>query len=145
MADSKNKKFVYKNSITWENQKKGLLSSREKPSFQVATPPEFKGHEGIWSPEDLFVASVNACIMTTFLYFAEKEQIALKSYESEAEGFLEMVDRKLKFSEIKVRPKICVKCKDQIEKTKEMIAVSEKRCLISHSIDAKVEVIPQIE
>ena len=70
---SKQKKFIYKSSVIWQGQKLGLISSIDKPSFKVATPPEFKGHPGTWTPEDLFISSVNSCIMTTFLYFIEKK------------------------------------------------------------------------
>ncbi len=78
----KSKRFIYENSIKWQKEKIGLLSSSGKPYIEVATPPEFKGHVGIWSPEDLFVASVNSCIMTTFLYYAQKENLEILSYES---------------------------------------------------------------
>ena len=88
----KSKKFIYKNSIKWQAEKRGLLSSLDKPNIEVATPPEFRGHVGIWSPEDLFVTSVNSCIMTTFLYYAERESVEFLSYESEAEGILEEVE-----------------------------------------------------
>ena len=74
MAELKSKQFVYKNSLKWQRDKKGELSSSGKADIEIATPPEFKGHPGIWSPEDLFVASVNSCIMTTFLYYAQKHQ-----------------------------------------------------------------------
>lgn len=43
-----------------------------KPEIQVWASPEFKRHEGNWSPEDLLVASVEVCTMTTFLAFAER-------------------------------------------------------------------------
>ena len=140
----KQKRFIYKNAIKWQGEKKGLFSSPGKPNIEVATPPEFKGHPGIWSPEDLFVAAVNSCIMTTFLYYAEKENINLLSYESEAEGVLERAEKGLAFSEIKVSPRIIVNSSSEIERAKELIGLSEKNCLISNSIKSKVEVIPEI-
>ena len=68
----RSKRYTYRTSVRWSQQKKGNISSPGKPEIEVATPPEFKGHEGIWSPEDLFVASVNVCVMSTFLAFAER-------------------------------------------------------------------------
>lgn len=145
MAEFTAKKFVYKTSIKWEAQKVGLLSSVDKPSFKVSTPPEFRGHPGIWTPEDLFVASVNSCIMTTFFFFLEKEGIELLHYESDAEGVLERVESKLMFSEIKVRPKIRIKAKNHVENIKKIIALSERYCLISNSIKVKIVILPEIE
>jgi organic hydroperoxide reductase OsmC/OhrA len=39
--------------------------------------PEFKGPEGIWSPEELLVGSVNACVMNTFLAYADAARLAV--------------------------------------------------------------------
>ena len=141
----KARKFIYRTSVSWTEEKKGILCSAGKPTIEVATPPEFKGHEGMWTPEELFVASVNICIKTTFLYYAQKEDFKFLSYESEAEGVLERVENKFMFSEIKVKPRITVLLKDQIEKAKELIELSEKNCLISNSIKSKIEVITEIK
>ena len=69
---TKPKKFIYRTNLKWTGSKKGLLSGEDRPTIEVSTPFEFRGHAGIWTPEELFVASVNICIMTTFLYYAEK-------------------------------------------------------------------------
>jgi peroxiredoxin-like protein len=147
MGDIKqrNKKFTYKVRVIWNEEKKGFLCSLGKEMMEVATPPEFNGHEGIWTPEDLFVASVNACIETTFLHYAERNKFEFLKYESEAEGTLERIDNKFMFSQIKVMPKIVVASQDQIEKAKNLIELAEKNCLISNSIASKVTVFPQIE
>ena len=88
MGDIKSsvKKFFYKTSIKWSREKKGILSSPDKPDIEIATPPEFRGHPGIWTPEDLFVSSVNSCIMLVFFHFAKRYDIEIASYHSEAKG-----------------------------------------------------------
>lgn len=139
------RKFIYRTAVSWVKEKKGVLSSPGKPAIETATPPEFKGHEGIWTPEELFVAAVNACIMTTFLHYAQRDNLEFFSYDSEAEGILERIDTTFMFSEIKVKPKIIIFSDNQIEKAEKLISLSEKACLISNSIKSKVEVIPEIE
>jgi len=106
----------------------------------LAAPPEFKGHEGIWSPEDLFVASINVCVMTTFLAFAERAGLAFTSYESEAEGTLELVDGKFQFVTVLLKPKITLKPGEDVGKAKDLIAKAEANCLISNSVKTKVTV-----
>ena len=137
----KSKKFIYKNLVKWQIEKKGILSSLGKPDIEVATPPEFKGHPGIWTPEDLLVASVNSCIMTTFLYYAEKKGLEFLNYESEAKGVLEEIENQFIFSGIKIRAKILVKQNSDIQKAKDLIELSKKVCLISNSVKSKVEII----
>ena len=141
----KSRKFIYRTTVSWTEEKKGFLCSSGKPTIEVSTPPEFKGHEGMWTPEELFVASVNICIKTTFLHYAQKNNFEFLSYESEAEGILEMVRNQFMFSEIKVRPKVVVTLSSQIEKAKELMELSEKNCLISNSIKSKVTVFSEVE
>ena len=142
---AKPKQFIYRTNLKWVEARKGLLSSIDKPTIEVATPPEFRGHPGIWTPEELFVASVNACIMTTFLYYADREKLRFLSYESSAEGVLEKSERGLVFSCIEVVPEISVKLANDVERTRDLLALSEKNCLISNSIKSKVTVKAKIQ
>ncbi|MCK4993920.1 MAG: OsmC family protein [Candidatus Omnitrophica bacterium] len=145
MVGAKSKKFNYKTTVEWKEQKKGMLSCSDKPAFEVATPVEFRGHAGIWTPEDLFVSSVNICVMTTFLFFAEKEGVELLSYKSDADGILEKVDDKFMFSRITLSVSISVKTQDQISKAQELLVRAEENCLISNSIVSKVTVRPDVK
>ena len=141
----KTRQFVYRNLLKWEGEKRGLLCSNGKPDIKIATPPEFRGHPGVWTPEDLFIASVNSCIMTTFLYYAQKENLEILSYESQAEGVLERIENHFIFTEIRLKPSVSVKKDSDIVKGKSLLELSEKNCLISNSIKSKVEVIPEIK
>jgi peroxiredoxin-like protein len=136
--DVRSKEYLYQTVVKWTEQRKGIISCAGKPDIQVATPPEFKGHEGIWSPEDLFVASVNVCVMSTFLAFAERTGLAFSAYESSAEGRLELVGGKFQFTTITIRPSITLKSGDDADKAKELIEKAEANCLISNSIKAMV-------
>ena len=68
---------VYEMSVNWQADRKGVMSSPVlNTAIEVATPPQFpKGMEGIWSPEHLFVAAINSCLMTTFLSIAENSNL----------------------------------------------------------------------
>jgi organic hydroperoxide reductase OsmC/OhrA len=57
--------------------------------LQIDAPPEFKGHDGVWTSEHLFVASVNTCFMTTFLAIAENSKLEIVSFKAGATGKLE--------------------------------------------------------
>ena len=142
--DVRSKVYTYRTMVKWTEQRKGVTSSAGKPDVQVATPPEFKGHEGIWSPEDLFVASVNSCVMSTFLAVAERGGLAFSSYESAAEGRLELVEGKLQFSAITIKPTITLKSVADMAKAKELIEKAEANCLISNSMKTRVTLEPII-
>lgn len=136
----RSKVYTYRTSVKWTGQKMGAASSPGKPDVQVATPPEFKGHEGIWSPEDLFVASVNVCLMTTFLAIAERAGLPLAGYSCEADGRLELVDGKFQVTSIALSPKVTLKDGADAGKVGELLAKAESNCLISNSIKSRVVV-----
>ena len=138
--EQKSKVYLYQTAVKWTEQRKGVISCAGKPDVQVATPPEFKGHEGIWSPEDLFVASVNICVMSTFLAFAERAGLSFTGYESDAQGRLEFVDGKFRFTTIVLQPRIFLKPGEDVGKAKELMAKAEANCLISNSINTHVVV-----
>jgi len=132
------KSYKYATCVRWTGEKKGALTVAGKPPVEVATPPEFKGHEGIWSPEDLYVAAVNSCIMTTFLAFAGRAGLAFEGYESEAEGALEFVDERLVFTKIVVRPRVTLGPGADRKQAEEILHKAEKNCLVSNSLRTEV-------
>ena len=142
--ESRPKSYTYHTAVKWTEQRKGVISCAGKPDVQVATPPEFKGHEGIWSPEDLFVASANVCLMTTFLAVAERAGLTFTSYESVAEGRLELVDGKFRFTTITLKPTITLSANADAAKARELIEKAETNCLISNSMKARVTLEPTI-
>ena len=136
------KSYRYTVAVRWTGEKKGALTTAGKPPVEVATPPEFKGHEGIWSPEDLYVASVNSCIMSTFLAFAGRAGLAFDAYESEAEGLLEFVENRLVFTKIVVRPRIALRSAEDRAKAEEIVHKADKNCLVTNSIRTEVVLEP---
>ena len=141
----KSKKFKYKTNIKLNDSGEGIIGSGNKTSIKLSAPAEFGGIPGLWTPEDLLVASVNACLMTTFLFYTKKRGFNFESYESSAEGTIELVDMQFKFTEIKIMPKVIVKSKEDIEAAEKLLTISRKSCLISNSLKYKVILESEIE
>lgn len=137
--------FTYHTYLKWAGDRAGMLHSKGKPEFRVASPPEFKGEEGVWSPEDLFVASVNICTMTTFMAFAQHRNLPIECYNTHAEGLLEFVDGKYQFTKIILRPMINVQTSEAVEQARKTLKDAHKSCLISNSIKADVIIQPNIK
>lgn len=143
-AKTKMRAFTFKTCMSWTGGRSGVLESNGKPSVRVSSPPEFKGEAGVWTPEDLFVASVEACHMATFMAFALRKSISIKSYQSHSNGVLEFVDGDYRFTRIVIFPTILV---DNTESEKEVHAIlreTQKHCLVTNSIASIVEVNPTI-
>ncbi len=136
----------YEVDVQWNAERKGTMTSPELPqSWEVATPPQFpKGMEGIWSPEHLFTAAVNSCLMTTFLAIAENSKLEFSSFNSRALGKLEVVDGKYMMSEVKLIPSITIGNEKDRERAERILQKSEAACLISNSIKSKIVFEPNI-
>ena len=138
--------YKYEVNLQWNNQTKGTLSSPVLPNnIEVATPPDFpKGMEGIWSPEHLFVASINAYLMATFLAITDNSKLEFISFQSNAIGKVEKVDGKYTVTEITIKPVLVIPSTENEEKMKRIFEMSEKACAISNSIKSKIILIPVI-
>jgi len=138
------KSWRYANTLTWGEGKRGALSSEGKPDLEVATPADFGGPGGIWTPEDLLVAAVNSCIMTTFLHYRAKADIELVGYSSTAEGELVYGDSGLSFAGVTVKPDVVVATQEDVQKAREALQRAGKTCLISDAVKCPVKVTPSV-
>lgn len=140
----KYKTFMYRTTLEWAGNRSGMLAAEGKPSFRVASPPEFKGEAGVWTPEDLFVAAVDICTMTTFMAFAHRMQLPIVSYTSRAEGILEFVDSGYRFTKVILRPEILVGTADAVDRVRRTLHDAHENCLVANSIRSEVVVEPTI-
>ncbi len=137
--------FFYNTEVNWREGRTGKLSSEGMQDITIATPPEFPGGvPNIWSPEHLFVASANICLMTTFLAIAENSKLNFFSYSSGGKGKVERVDGKFFITQIELSPKILVPNERDKEKALRIIEKSEKACLISRSMKSEIILKPEI-
>ena len=136
--------YFYETDVEWIGQRKGDLESPGLASLEVASPPEFHGHEGVWTPEHYFVAAVNSCFMTTFLAIAEMSKLEFVSFDCKAVGKLEKVEGiGLQMTEVIVRPKLLIRHGKDLERAQRILEKAEKNCLISNSIKSTVRLEPE--
>ena len=136
------KVFRFESDAAWTREKECTICAPGKPEIQLSSPPEFKGRVGVWTPEDMFVASVNVCTLMTFLAYAKHKNLALAGYESSVEGVLEYSNGKYLFTEITIHPHVTVKAQEEIERAREILEDAHNNCLISNSIVAQVRIFP---
>jgi organic hydroperoxide reductase OsmC/OhrA len=137
------KSFYYSARTTWSDGRRGMLSAAEKPNIVVGSPPEFKGDLDNWAPEELFVGSLNTCMMLTFLMLAQARGLTPVAYEGEAEGELENVEGKYQITKVVVRPRVTLKSEAELEPARKAMESVEAHCFIANSIKARVTLTPE--
>jgi peroxiredoxin-like protein len=136
----------YHTEVGWMGQRRGYLrSSADLPVLEVASPPEFHGHEHTWTPEHLFVASLNSCYMATFVAMAELSKLDVVSFTSSAVGKLEKTAQGLQITEIVLKPKLVIQYEYDAERAQRILEKAQANCLISNSISTEVKLEAQID
>lgn len=136
----------YDTEVGWLGKRVGYLrSSADLPILEVASPPEFQGQEKTWTPEHLFVASLNSCYMATFVAMAELSKLDVVSFTSKATGKLEKIERPgFRITEIVLKPKLTIKHERDAERAQRLLEKAERNCFIANSILTAVKLEPEI-
>ena len=80
----------YETSMVWSEGRKGRAEAPGLPPLDFASPPEFGGPGGTWTPEHAFVTAATSCILLTFVAIADFSKLAFRSLSASARGKLEM-------------------------------------------------------
>lgn len=136
--------YFYDTQIQWAGKRRGELQAEGMPDLAVSTPPEFKGEAGFWTPEHLFVAAAEACLMATFIGISENSHLPVSGYRSAAKGRLEPFDGLgLRFTEIDIFPIVELERAEDRERAERIMAKAAKNCLVANSILARVAIEPK--
>ncbi len=137
---------TYEVNLKWTDNTKGILSSPVLPqNIEVATPPDFpKGIPGIWSPEHLFIASINSCVMSTFLNIAENSKLHFISFECKSSCTVDLVEGAYVITEVLLHPKVVIPYSQKPDRAKRIVEMSEKACLVSNTLKIPIRLEPEI-
>jgi organic hydroperoxide reductase OsmC/OhrA len=135
------KKYVFPVDVRWVAGKRTVVSVAGKDDLNVATPPEFKGGaERVWSPEDLFVASIASCFTVTLAGIADRRGIPLLSLAVDGDGVVtQRKDGRFGFSEVVLYVQLATYPEFEYEAA-EAAHAAELGCLVACSVDLPVRV-----
>jgi organic hydroperoxide reductase OsmC/OhrA len=130
--------------LQWVNAHEGVSTDGVRPTVEVSCSPLFGGKKGYWSPQDLFVFSVNACVLTTFATLAEEYELPFRSYKSDARGIATIQKDGYRFVRIDLYPEIEVADERTRKRTERLIHVAARTCMITRSFQGEVRVFPTL-
>jgi peroxiredoxin-like protein len=136
--------FNFQSRLVWNGGRRGSASIQGKPDVQVSSPPEFKGEPDCWSPEDMLVTAASACLLMTFLAYSQREELKMVKYESSAEGALEFINGRYRFTEVILRPHLTFRTEEDAQIAQMVLEEAHRDCIITNSITASVKLEPEI-
>jgi organic hydroperoxide reductase OsmC/OhrA len=142
---------TYHTSVDWKGEHWGHIAMGNGPAMDFSAPPDAHGHEGVLTPEDAFVASINTCIMMMFIWATERFKLHLESYTCRAEGTkLIELDRTEIFTAVKLWPEIVVRANGEDparlqRRVERALQAAQKYSLVANSVKSEIVIEPTIE
>jgi organic hydroperoxide reductase OsmC/OhrA len=153
MSDPTNKSHKYSTALLWQGSttdyrtynRQYKIRIKNKPDIIGSSDPVFLGDAALYNPEDLFVASLSACHLLTYLAECARNHIVVLTYEDEASGTL-VLDNKGggKFTEVTLRPLVTIAEGSDEELAMKLHDESHKRCFVASSVSVPVNHEPVI-
>ncbi|MGH6917619.1 MAG: OsmC family protein [Geminicoccaceae bacterium] len=143
-------------SVVWTGAAQGPTSNYEaysrafraevdgKPPIEGSADPTFRGDASRYNPEDLLVVSLSACHMLSYLYLCAGAGIEVVAYEDRASGTMAMKDRKIRFVDVRLAPKVTI-AKGDREKAIALHEQAHEACFIANSVNFPVRHEPVVE
>jgi organic hydroperoxide reductase OsmC/OhrA len=130
---------IFRNTVYQISDKPARTNMSGIRETEIGPPPEYGGSPNSLNPEEMLVASVNSCIMLVFYHFANKYEVEIASYHSDAGGKVEKTKNGLRFTNVEVRAKVSLVNADAAVKIKEIAQLAERYCLVSGSLACPVQ------
>jgi len=131
----------YESSMVWSEGRKGRVEAPGLPGLDFASPPEFGGPGGTWTPEHSLVTAANSCILLTFAAIADFSKLSFRALSSSATGKLEKVEGEgLRFTSIDVTLRVEVGSEADVARAERLVQKAEASCLVSKSLKTPVKV-----
>ena len=120
------------------------LEFGERPAIEASGAPQYKGDATKLNPEELFVASLASCQMLSYLALAARAGVDVLAYDDEARGTMTIADKRMRITEVHLRPRITVAPGVDQAKARALADSAHDACFIANSVSCAVHVAPEI-
>ena len=142
---------TYTTEVAWKGEHWGHLVMGNGPEMDFSAPPDAHGYEGVFTPEDAFVAAANTCVMMMFLGACERFKLDLVSYRCRTDGTKRIeIDRTEIFTHLRFQPEIVVRASAEGDgagtekRVRKALAAAQKYSLVANSVKSEIIVDPTI-
>lgn len=120
------------------------ITANEKQDLISCPPVEFGGAANLWSPEDLFCASISSCFILTLKALARAKKMEWISLEVTTEASLAKVEGGLKFTDVTINPVLFISNSHEAAPYLELLQKAKESCLVTRSMNCNFILKPKI-
>ena len=115
-----------------------------KTSLQVSAAPQYKGDGTKPNPEELFVTALASCQLLSYVMQAPRIGVTVLAYEDDPVGTLAIADKKMRVTEVVLRPRITIAADADEAKARKLVDTAHDGCFIANSVACAVRIEPTI-
>ena len=141
---------TYEALLSWQSGGEGVTAGNhrvefaDRPAVEVSAAPQYRGDPTRLNPEELFVAALASCQLLTYLALARGAGVTVRRYEDHAVGTLAIADRKMRMTEVRLRPRITILAGSDQRTARELVEKAHDGCFIANSVACAVRIEPEI-
>jgi organic hydroperoxide reductase OsmC/OhrA len=130
-------RYLFDVQLNWIKKREGIFTSRSvHDTMKVSVPGD--SDDGMWSPEHLLLCAVCSSFMTTFFFYAGKENFTTSHFECNAIGQVELINGKLHYTSINLYPVAKVDTAAKVKKARKLLSMAEADCFIARTLDTDI-------
>ena len=141
---------IYEAWLAWQAGGEGIAAGNHRlefegrPAVEVSAAPQYRGDPTRLNPEELFVVALASCQLLTYLALARGAGVTVRRYEERATGTLAIADRKMRMTEVLLRPRITVAAGSDAGAARGLVDKAHDGCFIANSVACAVRMEPEI-
>jgi len=130
--------LVWKKGGEGGNAQNHRVEFENRTALEVSAAAQYRGDPTKLNPEELFLASLASCQMLTYVALAARAGIDVIAYEDRPEATLTMADRRMRITEVVLRPSITLAAGSDEAKARAMVESAHQGCFIANSVACAV-------
>ena len=139
MCPEKGVSHEFRVTVTESDERLGDIALEGRPSLPISPPKVFGGQVDCYAPQELFVSSIAACTMSTFLGILRKMKQSIDSLDIEGLGVIEPnPEGGWHFTEIVVKLNIRASGEDAITKISRAVQLTNKYCMVARAVSSPI-------
>jgi organic hydroperoxide reductase OsmC/OhrA len=115
-----------------------VLQAPPRPRIVGGAPAEFAGRDDWWSPEHLFLASLNLCLRATFEALARLKQLEVIDYTSAARAVLDRTQGGPAFTWLAIAVDLTVP-PAEAERARTLLEKAKEHCIVANTLKVPVQ------
>ena len=109
-----------------------------KPALTGSADAHFRGDASHYNPEDLLVIALSSCHLLSYLAECSRAGIVVTAYEDNAEGEMTLIDGKIRFRDVLLRPHVTIDDASRVAEAEALHESAHAQCFIANSVNFPV-------